>query len=281
MTTAADNKIPYQADYWNEAGGERWLRNLDRVEEMLAPLGDALLARSAPQPGEIVLDVGCGGGRQATRLANAVGRHGAVLAADVSAMLIERAQRDYGSTPALSFQLADVSNADLGTARFDLICSRFGVMFFADPVAAFANLARALKSGGRIVFICWQGKELNPWMYGPAGAAFEHIPPPPPPAPDDPGPFCFADPGRVRRILGAGGFRSIDIEPITGMMKLGQVDDALDFVSTMGPTAQPLLEAGAGPRALALAAMRRVLAAHDTPDGVRMSCAAWLVSALK
>ncbi|MBI1732421.1 MAG: class I SAM-dependent methyltransferase [Gammaproteobacteria bacterium] len=281
MTEAAENKIPYQSDYWNEAGGQRWLRNLERVEVMLAPIGDAMLARAAAKSGESVLDVGCGGGKLAARVAASVAPRGSVLGVDVSVMLIERAQRDYGATPCLTFRLADAGKDNLGSGAFDLVCSRFGIMFFADPPAAFANIARALNPAGRIVFVCWQDKERNPWMYGPAGAAFEHIPAPPPPGPEDPGPFCFADPERVRRILGGAGLRHIAFEPITGLMQMGAVDDALDFVSTMGPTAQPLADAEPGPRANALAAMRKVLVAHDTATGVQMHYATWLVSAAR
>jgi SAM-dependent methyltransferase len=279
MNTATQNEIPYQADYWNDEGGRRWLRNLDALEAMLAPLGEALLERADPRPGEAVLDVGCGGGRMAARIAQGVGAGGSVLAVDISAMLIERAQREYGATPGLTLRLADAATAPLGSGRFDLVFSRFGVMFFADPVAAFARLRDALRPGGRFVFLCWQGRELNPWMYAPAAAAFEHVPAPPPPGPEDPGPFSLGDPARVRAILGAAGFSDAALEPHTGPLRLGPVDDALAFISTMGPAAQPLAEATPAARAAALAAMRAVLAAHDSPEGVQMPCATWLVCA--
>lgn len=281
MTATPQNKIPYQADYWNDDGGRRWLCNLDRLEVMLAPMGDALLARAAIRPGDRVLDVGCGGGKLAARLAAATGTQGSVLGVDVSAMLIERAQHDYGTTPGLTLRLADAASAPLGNARFTLVLSRFGVMFFADPVAAFTHLARAMQAGGRMAFLCWQGRDRNPWMYGPAAAAFEHVPAPPPPAPDDPGPFCFGDPDRVRGILAAAGLVKIVIEPLTGTLQMGTVEHALEFVSTMGPAAQPLAEAGAEARARALAAMGAVLAAHDTPQGVQMPCATWIVTAVR
>ena len=281
MTSSTENKIPYQADYWNEDGGNRWLNHLAWLEIMLAPLGDAMLNRAAARAGEAILDVGCGGGKLASRLAATVGTQGSVLAVDVSAMLIDRARMDYGKTPALSFRLADAATADIGRGRFDLVCSRFGVMFFADPLAAFINVARAMKPGARLVFICWQGKDRNPWMFEPAGAAFEHVPAPPPPAPEDPGPFSFGNPDRVRGILDAAGFNGISIEPLTGSLNMGRVDHALEFVSTMGPAAQPLAEAAPDARARAIAAVRTVLAARDTPDGVQMPYATWIVCANK
>jgi SAM-dependent methyltransferase len=281
MTAMPENKIPYQADYWNDDGGRRWLRNLDWLEVMLAPLGEALLARAAARPGDVVLDVGCGGGKLAARLAAATGTGGSVLAVDVSSMLIERALRDYGMTPGLTFLLADAASAPLGNSRFTLVFSRFGVMFFADPVAAFTQLAHAMQVGGRMAFLCWQARDRNPWMYGPAAAAFEHVPAPPPPGPEDPGPFCFGDPDRVRRILAGAGLVNMEIEPLVGKLVMGTVDHALEFVSTMGPAAQPLAEAPAGARDRALAAMGAVLAAHDTPDGVQMPYATWLVTATK
>lgn len=274
-----ENKIPYQADYWNDDGGRRWLRNLDWLEVMLAPLGEALLTRAAVRPGDAVLDVGCGGGKLAARIAAATGTGGSVLAVDVSAMLIERAQRDYGTVPGLTFRLADAARAPLGSGKFTLVFSRFGVMFFADPVAAFMQLARAMQPGARMAFLCWQGRERNPWMYAPAAAAFEHVPPPPPPGPEDPGPFCFADPDRVSRILAGAGLVNIGIEPLAGKLDMGAVDHALEFVSTMGPAAQPLAEADAAARGRALAAMGAVLAAHDSPAGVQMPYATWIVTA--
>jgi len=281
MTATPAGKLPYQSDFWNEDGGKRWLENLAWLEIMLAPLGDALLDRAAARPGETVLDIGCGGGKLAGRLAQAVGARGSVLAVDVSAMLIERAKMDYGNTSWLAFRLADAATADLGSGTIDLVCSRFGVMFFAEPVAAFTNIARAMKPGARMVFVCWQGKEGNPWMYEPAGAAFEHVPAPPPPVPGDPGPFSFGDADRVRRILGAAGLNDINMEPMTGLQNMGSLDHALKFVSTMGPAAQPLAEAAPDARARAVAAMRKVLAARDTPGGVQMPYAAWLVTARK
>lgn len=281
MESTNEKKIPYQADYWNDEGGNRWLSHLDWLETMLTPLGDALLKRATARAGETVLDVGCGGGKLASRLAAEVGAPGSVLGVDVSAMLIDQARVDYGKTPALEFLLADAATADLGRNRFDLVCSRFGVMFFADPVAAFMNVARAMKPGARLVFICWQGKERNPWMFEPAGAAFEHVPAPPPPAPDDPGPFSFANADRVRGILDAAGFNGVSIDPMTGLLNMGWLDHALELVSTMGPAAQPLAEAAPDARARAIAAMRTVLAARVTPEGVQMPYATWIVCARK
>ena len=143
------------------------------------------------------------------------------------------------------------------------------------------NIARAMKPDARMVFVCWQGKDRNPWMYAPAGAAFEHVPAPPPPGPEDPGPFCFGDAHRVRSILTGAGLKNVGFEPLAGLLHMGPMDDALEFVSTMGPAAQPLAEAEPEPRRKALAAMRQVLATHDTPNGVQMPYATWIVTASK
>src|SRR5262249_38336345 len=149
-----------------------------------------------------VLDVGCGCGDSTVDLARRVAPDGTVVGMDISAVMLERARqtaREQGVNA--RFEHADAQTHAFAPASFDVLFSRFGVMFFADPTAAFANLRSALRPGGKLAFVCWQSLAENPWMLVPLGAAFQIIPPPPMPAPDAPGPFAFADQSRVRSIL--------------------------------------------------------------------------------
>jgi SAM-dependent methyltransferase len=170
--------------------------------------------RLAPAPGETLLDVGCGCGDTSLELARRVGAEGEVLGLDISAPMLDVARRRAKEDGArgLEFREADAQTAALPGGR-DAVFSRFGVMFFADPVAAFRNLRRALRPGGRLVFVCWRPLAENLWMRLPAETATGLVPPAPPPEPGVPGPFAFADPDRVRRILAEAGFTGIEITP--------------------------------------------------------------------
>jgi ubiquinone/menaquinone biosynthesis C-methylase UbiE len=205
-----------------------------------------------------------------------------VLGIDISAPMLARARER-----ARAEKLANVvfENADAQTYAFtpdsvDLVFSRFGVMFFADPVAAFANLARALRPGGRLAFVCWQAFAQNPWMRDAVAAIAKHVPLAAPAAPDAPGPFAFADAARVRAILARAGFRAAAQEPLVGEITLGQtIAEALAFMTEIGPAGNALRDATESQRAAASAAIRETLAAHLTASGVRMAFAAWIISA--
>jgi SAM-dependent methyltransferase len=156
------------------------------------------------------------------------------------------------------------------------------VMFFADPPAAFRNLRSALRPGGRVAFVCWQPLAENPWLLVPLGAAAQHIQLPPPPAPGAPGPFAFADPDRVRGILDAAGFEGIHLESVRDTLTVagGGLDDAVRFLlEGVGPTTAAMREADPAVRPRVYAAVREALAPFVTPDGLRMPCAAWIVTA--
>src|SRR5262249_35096286 len=167
---------------------------------------------------------------------------------------------------------------------FDVVYSRFGVMFFGDPVAAFRNLATALHRGGRLAFVCWQALAANAWISVPLRAAAEHIVLPPPPAPDAPGPFSFADPARVRGILASARFRDVELEPVARTLHVGgagaSLDDAVHFLTEgVGPTSSALREAGPTVRASVHAAVRDALAPFAGPEGVQLDSPAWGVTA--
>lgn len=265
--------------YWNEEGGERWVEHIERLEAMLTPLSARLIAGAAPGIGEHVLDIGCGGGVTSAASASAVGTSGNVVGADISAVILEVARARYADMKNLEFATADAGTFAFESGRFDLITSRFGVMFFPDPSAAFGNLYRAGKPGGRMVFVCWRPLKENPWMGAPVAAAFSVLTPPEKPDPFAPGPFSLADADRVREIMSGAGFHDITLTPIDEPLNLGELDAALDFHAKMGPAAEPLSEAPADKRAEAISAMRAALAANETPDGVVMPSAVWLVEA--
>ena len=271
-----------QIEYWNQKAAPTWVNQNEKLDAMLAPFGLAVMDRARPATGERVLDVGCGVGQTSLQLAKRVAASGSVLGVDISTPMLARA-----SERARAEKLANVrfENADAQTFPFtpnsvDLIFSRFGVMFFADPKAAFTNLRRALRPGGRLSFICWQSLPENPWMFVPLGAALQFLPPPPLPAPDAPGPFAFADAARVRGILERAGFRGVTHEPLTGEILLGlTVDEAIAFSSELGPAARVLLEATPAERDAAIAAIREMLGKILTATGIRLGYAAWIVTA--
>ncbi|MEB2345618.1 MAG: methyltransferase domain-containing protein [Deltaproteobacteria bacterium] len=285
MTTAA----PPNAEmirYWNEAAGPAWVAMQERLDAQVGPLGERALASAAPAPGERVLEVGCGCGGTTLEIARRVGPGGRVLALDISAPMLARARERAGAAGlggAIEWRREDAQVAALPAGAFDCVYSRFGVMFFADPPAAFTNLRRALRPGGRLAFVCWQARERNPWMTVPALAAMQHVAFPPPPPPEAPGPFAFADPERVRGILAKAGFAELAIEPHEVAMQLGagNVEDALELFLVIGPVGQALREAQAGPevRARVEEALRTVFERFRTPHGVEAPAAAWIVTA--
>ena len=270
-----------QITYWNEQGGPRWVKLQEALDRQLASFGHIVMDRLAIGSGERVLDVGCGCGETTLELARRVGPAGSVVGADISAVMLERARERGRGVGNVEFLVADAQTHAFAPASFDAVFSRFGVMFFGDPRAAFANLARAMKPGGRLGFHCWKRLLDNPWMTVPFFAALEHLPPPTPPPPDAPGPFAFADADRVRGILTDAGLAEIEFESRTDPMELGSgtLDDAVDFALQMGPTSIALREATPETVAKVRASVRAALAPYRTADGVRLDTSSWVVTA--
>lgn len=265
--------------YWNGPAAARWTLHQDALDTAIRPFGRTAMDRAAMKSGEHVLDVGCGCGDTSMELARAVGPSGSVVGVDVSAPMLARA-RERGAAAGLA-NLRFVE-ADASTHAFerdtDLVFSRFGVMFFAEPEAAFGNIARALRPDGRLTFVCWRAATENPWMYVPVRAAAALVPPTPPAAPDAPGPFAFADGARVKRALSA--FRDVDIEPWDTEQILGaDLDTATRFAIETGPTARIVLDADERTRAKIVDAVRTALAPYETPRGVALRAATWIVTA--
>lgn len=268
-----------QIEYWNGKAGETWVRSMDRIDAMLAPITQALLERAAVKPGERVIDVGCGCGSTSIELL----RRGAlVFGVDVSepmlALAKERAKA--AGLSGFAFKRADAAEQPL-TPDHELVFSRFGVMFFSDPVAAFRNIRTGMTPDGRLCFVCWQAMAENAWM-STAGQAVMAFLTKPATAPDPraPGPFAFADRAHLRGVLEAAGFGSIEIEDLRTKLRVGaDADQALEFQTDIGPVARALAELEGEPRERALAAAREALARHAGPNGVELGAACWLVTA--
>ena len=266
-----------QAQYWNDQAGQAWVEMQPLLDVQLAPLGASVIDALDPRQGENVLDIGCGCGATALALASRVVPGGAVLGLDISGPMLDVARREAAGLPGLSFMQADAHTARFDTV-FDAAFSRFGVMFFADPAAAFANIRAALRPGGRLAFVCWRAPAENPWMMVPLEAALGLLPEMPQSDPDAPGPFAFARAGRVNDILAGAGFTGIELAPLDTQIGGFPLNEALTLALRVGPLGKVLRENPAL-REPVTGAVREALAKHETPRGVWLESATWVVSA--
>jgi SAM-dependent methyltransferase len=285
-TGASPEKGPnaIQIEYWNEKSGPGWVAAQARIDGQVTPFGLLAMERANIVEGERVIDVGCGTGQSTLQLAERVGRRGAVMGIDVSTPMLARAaaRAQKMGFKNLSFLRADAQIHRFDTPHFDLLYSRFGVTFFADPHAAFANLRTALAPGGHLAFVCWQELAKNPWMQEPLAAAARHIELPAPRAPGTPGPFAFDDADRVREILDGAGFEQVTLESMERPLWIGgggSLGAAVTFLLKVGPAAVALREAGPEKRKSVASAVREVIRDRATPSGVVMDAAVWIVTA--
>jgi SAM-dependent methyltransferase len=274
-----------QRDYWNGDDSREWSEHPDHFDGMLAPFSEMVLERVAPAAGEHVLDVGCGNGALTLDAARRVGPDGAAVGVDLSEPMLENARRrahDAGATN-VRFEASDAQVGDLGGPH-DVVVSRFGVMFFADPDAAFANVASALAPAARLQVACWAPAPENDWVAVPMAAAVAAIGPPKGglPEPDEPGPFRYADPGPLLDSLEGAGFADAAAERVDTTVLLagrGTFEHVLEFLAGSAMFRSLLGEASAEERAEALAAIGTALRPYATEEGVRIGAAVWLVSA--
>jgi SAM-dependent methyltransferase len=226
-----------QREYWNSVAGPRWVGLEGAVERRVQAVNDLLLARCAVKAGEHVLEIGCGTGAFTLPLARAVGEHGKVVGADISSAMLAGATRRLAEANLGNIALieADAQTHRFEPGGFDLITSRFGVMFFADPGRAFANLIGALRPGGRLVFACWGGLEENEHWLVSYRVALRHLGPPDPKPPRTPGPMAFADPDYVRAFLGQAGFADIAIEREHPEIVAASAQEEAEHACIMGP----------------------------------------------
>ena len=226
-----------QIEYWNASAGETWARFQESLDRQIEPLGLAAMDVLNPRAGEYIIDIGCGCGQTSLVLAVRVGHTGSVMGVDISKPMLEVAVRRPrpASDLRVAFRQLDAQTGELGHGIFDAAFSRFGVMFFSDPVAAFTNIRGSLKPGGRLVFVCWRPLRENLWMQAPLQAALPLIPPVAPPEPTAPGPFAFADASRLRTILAEAGFGDVSINPFDAEIGGADVEQTLDLALRVGP----------------------------------------------
>lgn len=287
-----------QAEAWNGESGRHWVRYRERREAQLRNFSPHLFAAARIGAYARVLDVGCGCGGTTVRAAKlAVDGH--ALGVDLSAPMLAQARRSAAADGMtnVTFERADVQVHPFAEATFDVAISRFGVMFFAEPGRAFGNIARALRPGGRLAFVCWREQAANEFYTLPRRALAAHVELSPGGADasacagggqqgqgqgQGPGPFSLADPEEVRSILTAAGFDAVDFQAVAEPMWAGaDVEDAVTYQETTPTIRAAFATAGAPARVRAVSALREALAARLTPRGVELGGSAWVVTALR
>lgn len=267
-----------QHEYWNGDAARRWIAAGEELDRMIEGVTGAAMALAAPRAGQRVLDVGCGCGTTTLRLHELVAPDGVVEGVDISAPMLEVA-RARGARLGVRFTEADAATYRTSPAP-DLVFSRFGVMFFSDPRAAFAGMRGGMATNGRLVFVCWRSFDENPWASVPLAVARDLLPAAPPPDPHAPGPFAFADRERLHGLLTGAGFARVSITPHDDVAIVGEsVEQAADQALTIGPLARA---AGGLPESVRQDIRARIAPAFErfaTPRGVAPPAAVWLVEA--
>lgn len=271
-----------QRKRWDEEEGHHWVAEAEHFDRMLEPYGDKVIAALSPEPGEKILDVGCGNGALSLDVAARVGPQGHVLGLDLSGPMLSLAKQRAGERGLsnVAFEKSDVQVHHFDPAARDGVMSRFGVMFFDDPAAAFANLRSAVRSGGRLAFMCWQEPLQNDWLMVPGATMLEFVPMPEMPAPGAPGPFGLADADRTRTILTEAGWTDVNLEPVEVQQWLGaDPASAIEFLSHTEIAKTFLGETDDDTKAKVWKAIETKLAEYTTDDGVHLTGRTWLVTA--
>lgn len=279
---SADEMTAEQSAFWNGPGGENWLAGAGWRERSWEPLTRLLMEAAAARTAERIIDVGCGAGTTTVDLAQAVGSGGHVLGIDISDTLIRAGRSQCAGNCELV--VGDAATHSFLLQAYDMVFSRFGVMFFGDPLAAFRNFHRALKRGGRLVFICWRPARENQssFVLGQAAAPFLPLPVLPRPGPDEPGLYSFGDRARVERILQESGFDRPEFQPVDRPQWMAATaEEVLASLMRFGPYARAFSTADPVSVENAKAAVRVALEPFQRPDGVFFPAACWLVRAHK
>lgn len=269
-----------QATLWNGAAGNAWVEAQTILDEMLAPYEKLLIQEGLQDDTRSVLDVGCGAGSTTLAAARRLRDVGSCVGVDISAALLEvaKARATGEKITNASFVCADAQSHSFEPKRFDAVISRFGVMFFDDPAAAFLNIRRAAKSGGLLKVVTWRSPAENPFMTTAARAAAPFLPSLPKPDPNGPGQFGLSDPDRVRRVLDTSGWTSVDLRPVDVPTSVPE-KELLAYVTKIGPVGIALKEVDEHTRERTVKAVHAAFAAFVTDGAARFNAACWVVTA--
>lgn len=288
MDARAENSFGHfenaaQIAFWNGPGGQRWVERQAAVDAMLAPVLEALIARAGLQEGERVLDIGCGCGAATIAAAAKVGSGGSVLGLDLSAAMLIRANELAPSDAAVAFEQGDAMVHSFKPASRDVVISRLGMAYFADPVRAVLNIRNALRSEGRVAFAAWGELRDNPWALEPLQAAYDHVPKLPGLAPHAPDDFAFGSADWVEHVLGDGGLRRIRLERHDIRLDLGAgqgLDAAVASALAIGPVGRAVEGQPAEAASAATAAVRKALGRYAKGDSGLVPASYWIVTAV-
>jgi SAM-dependent methyltransferase len=269
-----------QAALWNGASGQTWVEMQRVMDEILAPFEKILLEHALQDDTRRVLDVGCGAGATTLATARLLGQDGQCLGVDISAALIDaaKARAVKERIDRARFVQADAQTHAFEWNCFDAVISRFGVMFFDDPVSAFINIRSAARSNAMLAFVSWRSPAENPFMTAAARAAAPFLPSLQPPDPNGPGQFGFADKDRVRHILEASGWKSIDVRPVDVPVSVAK-QDLMTYVTRLGPVGLALKEVDEETRERTTKAVRAAFSPFIQGDAARFNAACWVVKA--
>lgn len=269
-----------QATLWNEASGRTWVELQSILDRALAPLERIVVDAGFPGEGGHVLDIGCGAGATTLAMARRVGGEGSCMGLDISQPLVAaaKARAEAEAVANASFIKGDAQTYELDSQRFDSIVSRFGVMFFDNPTAAFVNIRRAARPGAKLAFVAWRSPAENDFMTTAQRAAAPFLPEKPQPAPDAPGPFAFADRGRVEAVLDASGWSGIDLQRADAIC---EVDgrDLMTYVTRLGPVGAALREVDKQTAQKVVAALPAAFEPFMVDGAARFTAACWLATA--
>ena len=273
-----------EVQYWNSARTRAWAEEYEAIDRLFAGLTRGALDHAAPKLGERVIDIGCGSGTTVLELAARVGPSGYVLGADVSKASVEKARERIAAAGVhqAEMMLCDVSTHISPANSFDLVFSRFGVMFFADSVATFANIRKSMKPDGRLALAVFRTLQENKWATAALAAVRHLLPPITPPGPEEPGQFSWGDAARVHRILETAGFQDVSLTPHDPAMPLagpGGAAEAASFMSRVGPVVRATGDAPPEQRKEVRAALEAFFRSHEGPQGIVLQGAIWIVTA--
>lgn len=279
-----DNSEQHQ--FWNGAAGEQWAAQDDVMARLLAPVSEKLLLSEQLVGAHRILNIGCGGGSDAEHLLEVLQTDATITGVDISEPLLDVARRRLATRPAMSgrvvFAQADAGKDPLGDQLYDLVFSRFGVMFFAEPVRAFAHIRSHCAPGASLLFACWQAPSLNDWVRVPLRAAYSVLRAPSPTPPQLPGPFAFADASYVMTTLQEAGWTEVSMTPEQVTLRWGESDDlhqnARELLKT-GPVGRLVVDVDEATRQKVYAAVAESLAPHATNQRLALEGAFWLVTA--